>query len=172
MQDEIKKEETVQTENVEVTTESTEPDYKTLAEENLNGWRRAMADYQNIKKENEVKYKTGSEQGQNEVIEKILPIIGYFQKAIENIPVDLETDVKGQQWIAGIKHIQRYFLDAIESFGMVKIQTVGQKFNATEHEAIGEEETEDESGMVIKEVSPGFKKGEKVIMPAKVIVRK
>lgn len=164
--EENKQNEEIKTEDNPIT------DYQKLAEENLNGWRRATADYQNLKKENEVKFSDGRNLGQNEVIEKIIPIVGYFQKAVEHIPAELEAGGQSPQWVAGIKHIQKYFLDALESFGLTKIQTAGLKLNPLEHEAIGEEESELESGMIIKEVSPGFKKGEKVIMPAKVIVSK
>lgn len=147
-------------------------DYKQLSEENLNGWRRAMADYQNLKKENEVKYKDGRVSGQDDVIEKILPIVGYFKHAIDSVPADLEQSGKTSQWVAGIKHINQYFLDALKTFGLERIETENMKFNPIEHEALGEEDSQLESGMIIKEVSPGFKRDEKVIIPAKVIVSK
>lgn len=145
-----------------------------LAEEYLNGWKRATADYQNLKKENEVKYKEGRINGQDDVIEKILPIVGYFKHAIDSVPADLEASGKTSQWVTGIKHINQYFLDALKSFGLEKIVTENQKFNPIEHEALGEEDGVDdiESGMIIKEVSPGFKREGKVIIPAKVIVTK
>lgn len=169
MNDELKKEEEMETPNMD----NPITDYQKLSEENLNGWRRAMADYQNLKKENETKFREGRQAGQEEAMEKIIPIVGYFQKAVDNVPADLEASKQSEQWLSGIKHIQKYFLDALESFGLVRIETAGKKFDPNEHEPIGEEETPDGvSGDILKEVSPGFKRDGKVIVPAKVIIKK
>ena len=54
-----------------------------------------------------------------------------------------------------------------------EIKTVGEKFDPKYHEAIGEEESEKYvAGMVIKEMAGGYKMGDRVIRPAKVIIAK
>lgn len=139
-----------------------------LAAEYLGGWKRALADYKNLQKETTDKSKEWMEIGVSRVIERLGPIFNNLTQAIEHIP----AEQKSQPWAVGISYIKNNFLDLLKEFGLTLIATVGEKFDPNQHEAVGEDESEGESGIIVREASAGFKKGERVIIPAKVIVRK
>jgi len=139
-----------------------------LAAEYLGGWKRALADYQNLQKETSEKSKEWMEIGVSRVIERLAPIFNNLNQAIEHIPAEQKT----QPWAVGISYIKNNFLDLLTEFGLSLIPTVGQPFDPNLHEAVGEDESDGESGIIVREASAGFKKGERVILPAKVIVRK
>lgn len=166
MEEENKQEQIVEEVSADQPTEKSAED---IAAEYLAGWQRAKADYQNLKKEADAKSREWFERGADDAAEKLIPLAGYFQSAIDSIP----PDQKEIPWVKGVAFIKSRLDEALKELGLEKIETVGMAFNTTWHEAVGEEETgEGESGIIIKEVSPGFKRGERVIQPAKVIVKK
>jgi molecular chaperone GrpE len=134
------------------------------AEEYLNGWKRAKADYLNLKKENEA---AGAELAQfvaGGMLIKFLPVYDGLKKAcaMEN---------SGDKWVEGILNIKKQFEDVFKKFGVEEIKTVGEKFNPEFHEAISRQKKEGvESEIIIGEVGGGYKMNGKTIIPAKVIV--
>lgn len=137
---------------------------KKQAEEYLNGWKRAKADYINFK--NEV------EKAQVELVQfanlglllKILPIYDGLKRACV-------TAEGGNEWTQGILNIKKQFEDLFKNLGMEEIKTVGEKFNPEVHEAVSREKKEGvEADTVLEEVSGGYMMNGKVIMPAKVVV--
>jgi len=162
-QEEIKEETTVDVEPTEVPKTPEQ-----LTEEYLQGWKRALADYQNLQKETADKSKEWLEMGVARVIERLAPIYNNLSQAIEHIP----AEQKAQPWAVGINYIKHNFLELLKDFDLTVIKTVGEKFDPHLHEAVGEDESEGESGMIVREASAGFMRGEKVVIPARVIVRK
>jgi molecular chaperone GrpE len=75
--------------------------------------------------------------------------------------------------VEGVKYVLKQFADILKAHGVEEIRTVGEKFDPKYHEAAGEEEVEGkEAGGVVKEVSGGYKVGERVIRAARVIISK
>ncbi|MBI5071882.1 nucleotide exchange factor GrpE [Candidatus Falkowbacteria bacterium] len=137
---------------------------KKQAEEYLNGWKRAKADYLNLKKENEA---AGAELAQfvaGGMLMKFLPIYDGLKKAcaMEN---------SGDKWVEGILNIKKQFEEVFKKFGVEEIKTVGEKFNPEFHEAVSRQKKEGvEVDMIIEEVGGGYTMHGKVILAAKVIV--
>lgn len=149
----------------ELSTLKTELDNcKKQAEEYLNGWKRAKADYINLKKENET---TSAELAQfvaGGMLMKFLPIYDGLKKAcaMEN---------SGDKWVEGILNIKKQFEEVFKKFGVEEIKTVGEKFNPEFHEAVSRQKKDGvESDVIIEEVSGGYKMNGKTIIPAKVVV--
>ena len=67
-------------------------------------------------------------------------------------------------------HSDVEFKKAIDELSLVRIDTVGQKFDPELHEAVAHEVSEAPEGEVIKQWSCGYKLGERLIRPAKVVV--
>lgn len=140
---------------------------KTKCEEYLNGWKRAKADYLNLKKETEEKQKDWADFIQAGLLLEILPIINNYKIALSHIPKDAGKEA----WVEGFNHIYKQFTDLLNKSGISEIKTIGEKFNPEFHEAVSQEvneETEDQ--LILKELSPGYKMNDKVITPAKVVV--
>ena len=76
-------------------------DYKTQAAENLAGWQKALADYQNLQKDTEKRLSDMNSFVTSATILELLPIFDNYQSAIDFIP----EDQKKEQWAVGLEHI-------------------------------------------------------------------
>lgn len=141
---------------------------KKKVNEYLNGWKRAKADYANLQKEVEQRQIDFVKFANEDLIREILPLVDHFKQAFGHLPPDL----KGHDWIEGIRHIQSS-LDKILAFrGIKEITTVGEKFNPELHEAVEEVDSERGKGIIIEELKTGFTLNGKVLNPARVKVSK
>ena len=71
----------------------------------------------------------------------------------------------------GLKMIIGEFNKAFDTLGVKPLDAVGQKFDPALHEAVAHEASETvPEGVVIKQWSNGFKMGEKLLRPARVVV--
>ena len=71
----------------------------------------------------------------------------------------------------GLKMIIAEFNKAFDSLGVKPLETVGKPFDPALHEAVAREASETvPEGVVIKQWSNGFKMGDKLLRPARVVV--
>ena len=141
------------------------------ADEYLEGWKRAKADYVNLKKEMETEKKKAMFYSKLLILADLLPIVGNLHKATSDL--EAQDEMKGNNWVAGFIHIAKQFDGFLEEKGIKRIQTKGEEFDPSFHEAIDSEDKEGvNSGKIIKEVEPGYTLNDEVIAPAKVVVAK
>jgi len=140
---------------------------KQQVEENLNGWKRAQADYQNLQNDFNKQKSSLIEFANLGLIMDLLPIYDNFLKAMEHLPVEQQAS----DWVIGVTHIKNQLQNLLKEKQVEPIQSVGEKFNPELHEAIGQEEHVDlEDEIIVKEIQAGYTLKNKVIRPAKVIV--
>ncbi|MBI3573165.1 MAG: nucleotide exchange factor GrpE [Candidatus Kerfeldbacteria bacterium] len=136
-------------------------------QEHLEGWKRAKADYLNLKKQMEKEKDDIIKFSQAAVVMEILPIYDNLKRAESHIPEEQKT----QEWVKGIIHIQKQFEDTLKTMGIEPIQTVGEAFDAHKHHAVSKVKQEGvASDTVVEEVKSGFMLGDKVLTPAQVVV--
>jgi len=135
---------------------------------NLDGWQRARADFANYKKRveaerNQLVFLTGVK-----IIEKMLPVIDDFDRAIAGVPDDL----KDNGWIKGVVMTRHKLIGLLESEGVSPIDVQpGDSFDPTIHEAILQEDSElFSAGQVVAALQKGYRIGDRVIRPALVRV--
>lgn len=146
---------------------------QTKCDEYLNGWKRALADYQNLKKEVMVERETWGKFALAEAAANFIPVYENLKTAWNHKPGDesLSEASRLKQWIEGLGHIKNQMAELLKTLGVEEIKTVGEKFDARSHEIAGEEIMEGKAaGEIIREVSGGYKIGDKVIKAAKVVV--
>ena len=137
------------------------------AAEYLDGWQRARAEFANARKRLEKARVEARRAATVDVVSKLLPILDDFERALQNVPEEIAED----QWFEGIALINRKLRGLIEDEKIERIEAVGQPFDPNFHEAVLQEASDEyESGVVIKELQPGYKLDERVIRPAMVIV--
>jgi molecular chaperone GrpE len=144
-------------------------------EEYLTGWKRALADYDNLKKDQSREKEETRRYLIEELADKLIPITDHFSEAMKHAPEVRSTKDEGQsdQWLQGIKMIKKEMMEVLESFECYPIDPVRKKFDPNQHEAIGSEKRKDSDDEIVLEViERGWKLGQKVIRPAKVIVNK
>ena len=125
------------------------------AAEYFNNWKRAFADYDNLKKTVAQEKAEMGKFASALAAYEFVSVYDNFKKASEHLPEagkDL-TDYKKrvEQWTAGIEHIKKQFKDTLKQLGLEEIKTVGEKFNPAWHEAVGEEEG-GQLGEILKEI--------------------
>lgn len=135
------------------------------------GWQRALADYQNLQKEVAARRVELVRMSELQILEEFIPVYEHLKLAFRLQTSDFSPEQ--QKWADGIGYIMKQFGEILKAHNVEEIKTVGEKFDARLHEAVSEETAESvESGIIIKEVEGGYKMGDRVIKPAKVIIAK
>lgn len=145
---------------------------KTLRQERdeyLLGWKRALADYENLKKQVSNDRSRLKTIFTSDIIASLLPVYDNLEVAVANTP-----DVpEAREWFEGVKFVKKQFTDIISSLGVMNMEVVGKKFDPKFHEAVGEASDDSlEDGIIISQTQAGFTMNEDLVRPAKVIVNK
>lgn len=138
-------------------------------DEYLTGWKRALADYDNIKKDLIREKQMLRHSLAEEFILSVLPVLDNFDQATKHKP-----NSEGQEidvWLTGILHIRTQLEEVLKSIGAEPFGHPGEAFDPTVHEASGENRDQDKPDQSILEINQrGWKINDKIIRPAKVIV--
>ena len=139
-------------------------EFEAKSAENLDGWQRAVAEFQNYKKRMDRDRESDKAIMKGDLIKRFLPILDDLQRALKDRPAD-------SPWAAGIELIVRKFESILKSEGVTRIDAEAQPFDPTYHEAISYEPADGiDSGYVIGVVQNGYMLGDYVIRPAQVRV--
>ena len=131
------------------------------------GWQRERADFSNYKKRVERDLLTMRFNAKVDTLKALLPILDDFERAMDNLPEELAE----QPWLDGIRAIQRKLQKSLEDEGIQTLDPVGEPFDPTLHEAIGQDsDTDMESGHVSTTLQKGYVVGDRVLRPALVRV--
>ena len=141
---------------------------KARAERCLANWQRAEADLANFKRRAEQERAELIKFANASLIEKILPVLDDFERAIGAVPQDQQTT----GWVEGIKLIDRKLRNVLEQEGVVPIEALGKEFDPYVHEAVLREEGEGDVDVVVEEIQKGYKLHDRVIRPTMVKVGK
>ncbi len=143
-------------------------DLEKKLEEAVSQSLRALADYQNLQKEVARERAEMGSYAVLRVVERFLPVFDNFNTAMSHMPTSDDKAVVN--WAVGVGFIQKQLEEALRSLGLTPIKTVGEPFDAARHEAVGEEASDREHGIILKEVQSGYEILGKVVRPAKVII--
>src|SRR5512135_1134499 len=137
---------------------------ETKAAENLDGWQRAVAEFQNYKKRIDRDRVSDKAIMKGDLIKRFLPVLDDLERALQNRTED-------DAWANGIDLIRRKLQSILESEGLKRIEAEGVQFDPNFHEAISYEPADGvESGRVIGVVQNGYMLGDYVVRPAMVRV--
>jgi len=138
-------------------------------EEYLGGWQRSKADYINTRKKEEEERKNFIKMSNEALLSDILPVLDSFDLAIES----QAKEKKENKTAKGLRMINLQIKNVLKRYGLENIIiTDDEKFNPELHEAIKEEESKKESGIIIEEIQKGYKLNNKILRPTKVIIAK
>ena len=134
------------------------------AEENKRKWYAVTAEYENYRRRTQMQSAQRYQEGRNDVVASLFPIGDNLERAMASC-----ADENTKQ---GLDMILKSFHKVLEGEGVEEINPVGQPFNADTMEAIMAMPAVDgeESGVVKQVYVKGYKKGEKVLRYAQVIV--
>ena len=175
------KEQTVQDENGEETTEKEEvalTEEEKLAQElekanaeiedQKDKYLRLSAEFDNYRKRTMKEKAELIKKGGEKAISAILPILDDLERALQN----MQKADNVQAMYEGIDLISQKFLKVLAQEGLQKMEPVGETFDTDFHEAIALVPAPDETqkGKVLDCVQTGYKLNDKVIRHAKVVV--
>lgn len=142
---------------------------KSQADEYLDGWQRARAEFANYKKRTDREQQELRSRIAGETISRYLGVVDDLERALRERPADGDAAA----WAEGIELIYRKLVTLLESEGVYRIAADGQEFDPNLHEALSHEESSDHrEGQVIEVIQPGYRMGERVLRPALVRVAK
>lgn len=149
--------------NVEPKTEEEQQD------EYLAGWKRALADYENLKRDMNADLEESRKRIKTSFAHNLLPVADNFHQAVNHAP-ELE-DKNAQNWLQGVIFIEKQLEEVMQSLGLEKITTIGETFDPNLHESAGARSEKGKKDQeILEEVQAGWKLGESIIRPAKVII--
>jgi len=131
----------------------------------LNMAQRLQADFENYRKQTEIKLIQTFTRGQTSVIEAFLPCLDTFKKAKQSIadPTVLQ----------GIEMIERQIISTLKEQGVEKINCVGEKYDPHYHNAIAVMHNDEyEDDIILEEYEAGYTFKGQVLRYSKVVVNK
>ncbi len=124
-----------------------------------------QAEMDNFRKRQQRRAEESIEKEQERLLKLILPVADNLARALSH---QEETDATSLR--QGVELTYRELMRVLEGEGVTQLDSIGQSFNPEQHEAIAIVNTSTEADTVLEEVEAGYRRGEKLLRPAKVVV--
>lgn len=113
------------------------------------------------------------ERGRREILADLLDVLDNLDRALEAARADGGA-TRLESLLQGVDMVRRQFLAKLEGFGVTRIDSQGQPFDPTLHEAVSAvpAASAEQDGRVIGVVRHGYRIGDDVLRPAAVAVAK
>ncbi len=142
-------------------------------DEYLAGWQRAKADFINARKDEEKRREEFIKMSNRFIMEDILNVLDSFDIALkETSSGEKQANEEISATLKGFRLIKSQLDDILKKYGLELIKTDGEKFDPSRHEAIDEEKTDKDSGIITETYRKGYMINGTVVRPAKVKVSK
>lgn len=133
---------------------------KQLTDEANDKYKRLLAEFENARTRNEKESKRNYVIGAKEVLEKLLPVVDNFERALQAIP---EED-KERAFEQGVDKIYKQMIVTLEEIGVTPMNAVGTEFNPDLHNAVMHVEDEEAGeNVVVEEMQKGYMYKEEVL---------
>jgi molecular chaperone GrpE len=126
--------------------------------------QRLAAEFDNFRKRTVREQVTLSERANERLVKELIPVLDDLGRALEAAAEHEEAKLE-----EGVRLVHRALADLLAKEGLAEIETDG-KFDPHVHEALLSQPSEEEEGSVIEVVQKGYKLGDKVLRPARVVV--
>ncbi|MDD6400873.1 MAG: nucleotide exchange factor GrpE [Lachnospiraceae bacterium] len=126
---------------------------KELAADNEEKYKRLLAEFENARQRNEKETKKMYDFGAKDSLEKLLPVVDNFERALASIP---EED-KNRAFEQGVDMIYKQLMAAFESIGVKPMNAEGTQFDPEFHNAVIHIEDENYGeNTVVEEMQKGY----------------
>jgi molecular chaperone GrpE len=137
---------------------------ETEADAHLNDLKRLAAEFENYRKRAAREQEALSARAAERLVKELLPIADDLDRALEAAEQHEEAKLE-----EGVRLVQRQLASVLEREGLVEIDTNG-KFDPHVHEALLARPADADEGSVLEVVQKGYRLGDRVLRPARVIV--
>ena len=126
---------------------------KELAKDNEEKYKRLLAEFENARQRTEKESKKLYDIGAKDALEKLLPVVDNFERALASIP---EED-KDRGFEQGVDMIYKQLMSSLEGIGVVPMNAEGKEFDADLHNAVIHIEDENfGENIVVEEMQKGY----------------
>ena len=136
-------------------------------DDNLGKWQRSLADLENYRRRVQREMDESRTYQALPLARDLLPGLDNLQRAIQAA----ESNEAAADLVAGVKMVVEQVIGVLARYGVEPIPAIGEAFDPEVHEAIQQVPSDEHEPMtVLQEVEQGFRLGDRVVRPAKVIV--
>ena len=133
-------------------------------DEYLNDLKRVAADFENYRKRVARDQEGLVARAHERLMKELLPVLDDLERALEAAAQHEEAKLE-----EGVRLVHRELVEALAREGLVEVETDGQ-FDPHVHEALVSQPSEEEDGSVIEVLQKGYRLGDRVLRPARVVV--
>jgi molecular chaperone GrpE len=126
--------------------------------------QRLAAEFDNFRKRSLREQAAMATRANERLVKELLPILDDLGRALEAAAEHEEAKLE-----EGVRLVHRSLADVLAREGVAEIATDG-KFDPHVHEALLSQPSDQEEGSVIEVVQKGYKLGDRVIRPARVVI--
>lgn len=128
---------------------------------------RTAADFDNFRKRSRRDVEDAARRGKEDALREILPVIDNLERALGASAA--ATDVAAV--LDGVRMVLRLFEDTSQRMGLLRVRSVGERFDPNVHDAVQQLETDDHpAGTIVAEIVPGYIVGDRLLRAAMVVV--
>jgi molecular chaperone GrpE len=133
-------------------------------DERVNDLKRVAADFENYRKRVARDQESLVARAHERLVKELLPVLDDLERALAAAEEHEEAKLE-----EGVRLVHRSLRDALTREGLAEIETNG-RFDPHVHEALLSQPSEAEEGSVLEVLQKGYRLGDHVIRPARVIV--
>jgi molecular chaperone GrpE len=133
-------------------------------DELLDTLQRVQADFDNYRKRAARDQQSLVTRAHERLVKDLLPVLDDLERALEAAEAHEEAKLED-----GVALVTRSFADVLRKEGLEEVATDG-KFDPHVHEALLSQPSEAEEGSVIEVLQKGYRLGDRVIRPARVVI--
>jgi molecular chaperone GrpE len=131
----------------------------------LDALQRLKAEFDNFRKRTAREHEAMSARANEALLRELLPILDDLERALEAAEEHEEAKLE-----EGVRLVQRSLADTARKHGLEEIETDGA-FDPHVHEALLAQPADDaEPGSVVQVLQKGYRLGDRVLRPARVVV--
>ncbi len=131
----------------------------------VEGLLRLRAEFDNYRRRSIRELAESRERAQADILRELLPVLDNLERALDAAEHHEESKVLG-----GVRMTRDMFVEQLKRSGVQEIETVGAAFDPAIHEALAMQPSEHEEGLVAGLLEKGYRQGERVLRPARVVV--
>jgi molecular chaperone GrpE len=129
-----------------------------------DSYLRLAADFDNYRKRVAREQVEWTSRANERLLNELLPVLDDLERALEAAAEHEEAKLE-----EGVRLVHRELKDALDREGVAEIETEGH-FDPHVHEALLSQPSEAEEGSVLEVLQKGYKLGDHVLRPARVVV--
>ena len=133
-------------------------------DELIDDLKRVAADFDNYRKRALRDQEALIARAHERLVKELLPVVDDLERAL--VAAEEHEEAKLEE---GVRLVHRELRDALAKEGLVEIETDGE-FDPHVHEALLTQPSDEDEGAILQVIQKGYRLGDRVLRPARVVV--